>query len=430
MSEQQFSLGVTYWPRRRARAEGPLCTWAEADQGAVRAELEHIAELGFDTVRLELRWAEAVPDTRVSTAALRGLERALDYAADYGLSAVVATMGGSLGGALHLPVWAVGYRLPGDALRARRFGPPVVVVSDDQPHILAGDRYLREPPRDLYSEPEILEAQRLLLHEAVGNLGAHPAAAGWELGADLERARRPQSARVVAAWWADLAARAREHGARAVYGVVSPAGLTRSEALRPAAIAAAGARLVVSAAPLPPLSPERDDVARAAGFLHALVAGLLRAEAGRDAPVIVAELGLPTAVGVEPGVVEGELFGRPAPIALADEERQAAALEEALASLHAAGAAGVWLARYADVAPELWSIAPADRSWWARTPGLVAPGGREKPAALAARAFAARLRSSALSGPAAPPALPIDPERYWRDPGAALRALWEDWHKA
>lgn len=429
MSEQHFSLGVTYWPRRRARAEGPPCTWAEADQGALRAELEHIAELGFDTVRLVLRWAEAVPDSRVSTAALRGLERALDHAADRGLSAVVATMGGGLGGALHLPAWAVGYRLPGDALRARRLGPPVLVVPDDQPPILAGERYLREPPRDLYGEPEILEAQRLLLREAVGNLGAHPAAAGWELGANLERARRPRSARDAAAWWADLAGRARDHGARAVFGVVSPLGLARADTLRPAAIAAGGARLVVSAAPLPPLRPGRGDGPRAAGFLHALAAGLLRADTGRHEPVVVSGLGAPTAAGVEPGVVEGELFGRPAPIALADEERQAATVEQALASLHGAGAGGAWLARYADVGPELWGVAPADRSWWARTPGLVAPDGREKPVAHAARAFAARLRSGTLPAPAAPPALPIDPERYWRDPAVALRELWEDWHK-
>lgn len=430
MSEQHFSLGVTYWPRRRRPAEGALCSWGEADLGALRAELEHIADLGLDTVRLELRWAEAIPDTRINTAALRGLERALDYAHDRGLRAVVATMGGALGGALHLPEWAVGYRLPGDALRARRLGPPVLVVPDDQPAILAGDRYRREPARDLYGEPEVLEAQRLLLREAVGNLGGHPAAVAWQLGADLERARRPASARAAAGWWADLAGRARDHGARAVYGVVSPPALGRAESLRPAAIAAAGAHLAVSAAPLPPLLPGRGDGPRAAGFLHALAAGLLRAETEREHRVFVADLGPPTAAGGAAGLVAGELLGRPATVALAEEERQASVVEEALAGLHRAGAGGVWLARYADVPAELWGVAPADRSWWARTAGLVAPGGREKPAAAAVRAFAARLRAGALPEPAGPPALPLDPERYWRDPAAALRELWEDWHRA
>jgi hypothetical protein len=429
MSDPQFTLGVTYWPRRRRPAEGPLCTWSEVDQGAVRAELEHIADLGFDTVRLELRWAEALPGTRISTAALRGLEQALDYAADYRLRVVVATLGGSLGGALHLPPWAVGYRLSGDTQRARRFGPPVVILPDNQPPVLIGDRYAHEPVRDLYGEPEILEAQRLVLREVVGNLGAHPAAVAWQLGADLERARRPSSARAAAVWWADLAARARELGARAVVGVLSPLSLSRSDHLRPAAIVAQGGQIAISAAPLPPLLPGRGDRAPAGAFLHALVAGLLYAETDRRVPVVVADVGLATAVGDATGLVADELFGRPATIALADEERQASLIEEALATLYREGAAGVCLARYADIHPDLWTIAPADRSWWARSAGLVAPDGREKPAAAAVRTFAARRSAGSLPTPATPPALPLDPERYWSDPAANLRELWEDWHR-
>jgi hypothetical protein len=68
-----------------------------------------------------------------------------------------------------------------------------------------------------------------------------------------------------------------------------------------------------------------------------------------------------------------------------------------------------------------------DRAWPARTWGLVAADGREKPAAEAVRAFAARLRAGDLPAPAGPPAMPIDPERYWRDPRAALAAIVADW---
>lgn len=429
MSEQTFSLGITYWPRRRSGAQGALGAWGEIDAGALRAELGHIAELGFDTVRLELRWADVQPGERVNTAALRGLERALDYAYDQRLRVVVATMAGSFGGALHLPEWAVGYRLPGDALRARRLGPPVMIVAEDQAPILAGDRYLSEPARNLYSEPEILDAQRQLLREAVGNLASHPAAAGWLLGADLERARRPGSAKAVGDWWADLAGRARDQGARALMGSVSPDGLSRRDSLRPTAISEAGGGVVVSAAPLPPLQPGRGDSSRAARFLHALVAGLLRADTGRAEPVIVADLGAATAAGGAEGVVSGEIFGRRAALTLADEEAQAILIEEALAYLYREGAGGVWLARYADPGPDLWRVPPADRSWWARTCGIVAPGGREKRAVAAVQSFAARLRGGALPEPVGVPALPLDPERYWHSPATTLRELWEEWHK-
>lgn len=425
MNEQTFSLGVTYWPR--PRTAGVLCSWAAADLGALRDELGHIRELGCDTVRLELRWAEAQPGpSRIDSAALRGLERALDRAQDQGLRVVVAVLGGSLGGALHLPEWTVGYRLPSDSQRARRLGPPVLVVADDQPAVLAGDRYRREPPRDLFVEPELVEAQRYLLHEVVGNLGAHPAVAAWQLAADLERARRPASGRAVADWWSDMVAQTRREGARAVIGTLSPLGLGRRDSVRPERLHALEALLAVSAAPLPPLVPTQPSDPAHALFLHAVVAGLLRAE-GQLAPVLVADLGVPTMVAGTSGAVASEAFGRPFAQPLADEDQQATFVETALAGLQAAGAAGVWLAAYSDTGPEQWNLPPADRSWWARSAGLVAPGGREKPVAAAVRTFAARLRAGTLPAPVSSPALPIDPERYWRSPATSLKQLWSDW---
>jgi hypothetical protein len=427
MDTPTFSLGVGYWPRRRGvGAEQILCSWSEADAGALRDELAHIAELGCDTVRLELRWAEVMPSTRVSAAALLGLERALDRAQDSGLRAVVSLLGGSLGGALHLPEWAVGYRLPSDPLRARRLGPPAMVVPDDQPAILAGDRYRREPPRDLYREPEILDAQRIMLNEAIGNLAQHPAAAAWLLAPDLERARRPASARAAADWWGELANRARGLGARATLGQVSALGLGRGDCLRPGQIVAAGGRLVVSAAPLPPLPTGRPWDDGPALFLHALAAALLRVE-GDASAVIVADLGAPTAAAGAGGAAPSESFGRPGSLTLAGEEQQASLVESALAALHRDGAGGVWLAAYADTPPSLWHVPPADRSWWARSAGLVAPDGREKPAAAALRAFATRLRAGDLPAPAGPPALPLDPERHWHNPAASFRTLWRQW---
>jgi hypothetical protein len=427
MDDQTFSLGVSYWPRRRsALAEQILCSWSEADPGALRDELAQIAELGFTTVRLELRWAEAMPSTRASAPALLGLEKALDRAHDVGLRAVVATLGGSLAGVLHLPDWAVGYRLPSDTARARRLGPPVLVIPDDQPEILAGERYRREPARDLYEEPEQLEAQRLLLREAVGNLAQHPAAAAWLLGADIDYVRRPSSARALAGWWDDLTGRARGHGARAVVGQVGPMGLVRKGALRPAQIAAHGARVALSAALPRPLAAERPADVAPIRLLHALAAALLKAD-GFDTPVIVTDLGIPTAAQGASGAVEAELLGRPASLTLASEEQQAALVEEALAALHRDGAGGVWLPAFADLHPAQWHLPPADRSWLARTAGLVAPDGREKPAAAAVRAFAGRLRAGALPAPAGPPALPVDPERYWHDPATSFRELLREW---
>ncbi len=429
MSEQTFTLGISYWPRRRRYAERILCSWSDADPVALRDELSHIAELGFTRVRFELRWAEVLPDLRVNTAALRGLERALDQAEEHGLQAVVALLGASLGGTLHLPAWAVGFRLPHDLQLARRLGPPVVIAPPDQPVVLAGEQYCAEPPRDLYGEPELLVAQRQVLHETIGNLSAHPAAAAWQIGADMERLRRPASARAAAEWWGDLAARALDYGARQVIGVVSAMNLERRDTLRPEQIVRHNGQVAVSVAAWSPPLAERLDDTRRARFLHALTAALVRAEQSAAAPVIVTDLGAPTMIPGSNGLVTSEIFGRTVLHPLLDEERQATLIEEGLAALYRDGAAGVWLPLYADPAPEVWNVPPLDRSWWARTTGLVAPGGREKPAAEALRVFAARLRAGGLPAPVGPPALPLDPERYWYDPERSFAALWEDWQR-
>jgi hypothetical protein len=209
-------------------------------------------------------------------------------------------------------------------------------------------------------------------------------------------------------------------------GVVDGDGLGRADALRPAQIVAAGAELAVSAAPFPPPRVSRPWEPSHATLLHALAAGLLRAE-GSSAPVSVADLGLPTQAAGRAGWVPSEAYGHAGQAFLADEERQARLLEAALGELWRAGAGGIWLAGYADPAPSQWAAPPLDRAWPARTWGLVDSAGREKPAASAVRAFAAHLRTDELPAPAGPPALPIDPERYWRNPQAALAAIVADW---
>lgn len=419
MAEQTFSLGVTYWPRPRAAGAAPRNSWAACDSGALRDDLAHLAALGCDTVRLELRWAEAQPGPgRISTAALSGLERGLDAAHAAGLRATVATMAGTLAGALHLPSWAAGFRDVQEAMLARRSGLP--------PAILADDAYRAEPARDLYADPDMRAAQRYLLRELIGNFASHPAAHAWELAAGVGRARRPESARAAGAWWADLAEQARANGARRLIGALDGLDLASAAGLRPAQIAAAGADLAVSAATFPPPQVSRPWEPSYAALLHALASALLKAD-GRAAPVLVADLGLPTAAAGRAGWVTSEAYGEPAYAFLADEERQARFVEAALEALWRAGAAGVMLAGYADPAPELWAAPPTDRAWPPRTWGLLAADGREKPAAAALQAFAARLRGGELPAPAGPPALPIDPERYWHDPQAALRAIIADW---
>lgn len=419
MGETPFALGVTYWPRPRIAGSPVLCSWADADPGAIRDEIAHVAALGCDTVRLELRWAEVQPGlSRVNTAALCGLERGLDAAQEAGLRATVALMSGTLAGITHLPVWAVGFRDVQEAISARRQPPP--------PAILADTAYRHEPARNLYADPDMRAAARYLLRETVGNFATHPAAEAWQLAAGVSHARRSRDHRVIADWWAGLAEQARSYGARRLVGVLDGSDLACADGLRPAQVVAAGADLAVSAAPFPPPHVSRPWETGYATLLHAVAAALLRAE-GHVVPVFVADLGLPTAVEGRAGWVESVAYGYSAYAFLSDEERQARFIDAVLGALWRAGAGGAWLAGYGDVSPSLWAAPPLDRACPARSWGLVAVDDREKPAAAALRSFAARLRTTDLPASVGPPAMPIDPERYWRDPQSSLAAIVADW---
>ena len=423
MTQPSFSLGVSYWPHIRGGA-APY-TWASIDQGAVRDELDQIAELGVDTLRLDLRWDDFQPSPdRLGLAALGALEQLLDAAQERGLRVAAGLFGGSLAGALALPRWATGLR-PIDAQIAQRQGRPLLVPADGL-SILSGEGYHRNSPRDFFDDSDQRTAQRYLIREVVGNFASHPAIWAWLLAADLTLAREPERAAQAADWWGGLAEAARAAGGRELLGQLSAASLARPATLRPAAISRHGAGLLLAAQPFAPLAVNEPWRAGHLSFLLALVASLARDEQGRSAPIYVGDVGLGLAVAGQAGWVDDLALGRTVRSFLADEERQAIFVEEALTTLYAAGAAGVWLSSYTDLSESTWHGPPLDRAIARRCQGLVSAEGRERPAALAVRAFAARLRKEPPAR-RQPSPLPIDPERFWRTPREQLAALYAEW---
>ena len=53
---ERFTLGVNYWPRRKA-----MRFWADFDRAEVREEFSVIAELGLHVVRIFLLWDDWQP---------------------------------------------------------------------------------------------------------------------------------------------------------------------------------------------------------------------------------------------------------------------------------------------------------------------------------------------------------------------------------
>ncbi len=440
MSETPFTLGLTYWPRRTASN-----WWAAFDRGAVHDELAHIAALGFDRVRFLLRWEDVqTGPQRVNGGVLSAFERALEAAASARLRVVVGLFPVAMAGGLHVPHWVCNGDPLEELRQVSRFGAPLAAPGAARPQVIYENGYHDYDLHDLLHDPSARAAQRYLVREVVGYFGSHPAIDAWQLGEGLERLRKPASAEGAREWFRALAEAvdSARRGA-ATMGVVSTRALELPAGPRPEHLASICDRVAVSAEVLPAGLPQRPLDVDAVLFLYTLASSLA------ERPLALAGLGQPTAPEGQTGWVSDSPFGIARQTYLAHPQEQAEFIGRALERLYAAGAAGVWLSDYADYPPELWRLPPLDRAVGARTRGLVDRSGREKPAAEAVRAFAARLRAErtaatvpspaqpASPADAAPPPapsptapmrhfspLPLDPERYWRDPRRELEALW------
>ncbi len=417
--EHNFLLGINYQPRQSARPEGGPYSWRRLDFGAIRHDVQHIKDLGCDTLRLMLTWEEFQPGkARIGSQAMRNLERVLDLAQQAGLRVILALLHGTQGGALSLPTWATGLKLEEQQDLTSRFGPELLVGAEGLPEVLS-DGHLRPIlVRDLYRDPEQLAAQRYLLKEVIGYFTQHPATRAWEIGRDLDRVRAPVSNQAARDWFRRLAEWSREYQARCLSGTVSSRSLARRDTLRPEQIAEVCDVVMLAVDRSEPLPLDGASSADALALLHALVFAL----SGRSA--LISGLGPATSRSGADVRVEERQFGQQVQSRLVDEEQQATVLEAALNRLYHEGAAGVILAAYADVPEMFWHAPPLDRVPSERCRGIVRADGSEKSAAAVLRSFAARLQQATLPAPGRPASLHIDPEHYWRAPEQELRRLF------
>lgn len=408
---ETFSLGLSYWPRRKAHG-----FWRAFDRSELREEFEHIATLGVDTLRLCLRWEDVQPQAnRVDSGVMSAFEHALDLAQSNGMRVVAALFSATLDGGLSVPGWVNQPDVLGELRRSLRFGPQHTVPSAAPP-LIYEQGYHANQTRDLFSDPAIRQAQRYLLREVLGYFATHPALWAWQLGEGLEYVRRPEANDAVRDWYAAMQEAVGEHAPQArLLGSLSARALSSRPGPRPEYILESFALLGVAAEPPLQLSKLPPIHSAYVAYIYALTAAL----AGR--PAIVTSLALPTAPRERVGWANDNLYGRAAHSYLAEPEQQAQFAQVALERLRELGARGAWLSSYADYPDDLWRRPPLDRTVRARTQGVVDALGREKPIADVLRAFAAARHPVAE----AKPAIEVDPERYWRDPRHAFATAWQ-----
>ena len=175
---QPFTLGVNYWPRRKA-----MYWWNNFDAGEVREEFSVIRELGLKVVRPFLLWDDFQPEpTSVSPEALQHLITVADIAADNGLGLDLTFFTGHMSG----PNWSPRWLLGGDT-------HPYNDPWGQKREIVSQGKVVASGYRNMFHDETALNAERLLLKTVVSTLKDHPGIWMWNLGNEPDLFAWPNS---------------------------------------------------------------------------------------------------------------------------------------------------------------------------------------------------------------------------------------------
>lgn len=404
MESTPFLTGVNYWPRRKA-----MYWWSDFDPVEVADEFDLISELGMDVVRIFLLWDEFQPEPdSVADDRLDDLAVVCDVAAARGLGLDITFFTGHMSG----PSWAPRWLL--DWSSSRHPSPHVRQV-------LSEGRIVEATYRNMFQDPQALQAERLLLDTVVGRLKDHEGVWMWNLGNEPDLFAYPDSAAAGTSWVDEMTKIIREIDSdHPVTTGLHAASLLTDNGLRVDQVFSSAETAVMHGYPMyipwarHPLDP--DFVPYLCALTSALSGKLCLAE----------EWGGCTSPDVgQTSVWEWVSYGQDRTQYMAGEEEFADYVEATLPRLVDVGATGAFLWCFADYDPTLWERPPCDDDGarHERHFGLVRPDGSLKPHAERLKNFAAT--SPVVAAPTRTVELDIDADEYYRDPAGHAQRLYE-----
>lgn len=383
-----FELGINYWPRSSA-----MYMWREFDIAQVRAEMMHIADMGFDVVRIFCLTRDFLPDRlRVDPVMVTRMVDVIRAAKDVGLKVVPTLIVVNMSGRMWWPAWML-------------------------------DRGGK--PGNLFSDATLLRAQSLLVDTCARAVAGESAIRAIDLANEIDDAQRPPSRD--AGWlWTSLLANAIRRVAPGIpiqIGTHLPS-LTTTNHMRVDDLGSVADEEVMHAYPL------YSDVARS--FLDPELVpfscALTSALAGRGRATLMQEFGLCTAPPGAPGrSITDDFLGTPRAQYLASEQEGADYYSAVLDRLVATGAAGAYAWCYADYDPALFHRAPFATAVRERTFGVVRADGSEKPAAEVFRRLRTRRDAGMLVPGRVPSTLDVSTDEYHDAPAVHFARLYSRW---
>ena len=367
--------------------------WREFDLGEVRDELAHIADMGFETVRLFVLAQDFLPGRECIDRTMVGrLVAVARVAKEAGLSIVPTLIVINMSGSIWWPAWMLGT----DGV-----------------------------PADLYADPSVVRSQALLARTCASALAGDASVRAIDIANEIDEAQRPASREAACAWTSVMAGAIREAAPGTPVRIGAHlASLTTENHMRIDDLARELDEDVMHAYPLYSAHARSFLDSELVPFACALAAGL----SGKRRPPLMQEFGLCTAPKGAGGVaITDEFLGQPRTQYLASEEEGATYYEAVVNRLVHTGAAGAYAWCYADYDAQLFDRPPLDRAIRERTFGLVRADGTEKPAAHVFRRLRQRRDAVDLARGVVPLVLDVSADEYYRAPAAHFERLYDKW---
>lgn len=397
-----FTLGVNYWPRKKA-----MYWWKNFDRAEVEAEFAEIAALKLHVVRIFLFWEDFQPTPdMISERALTDLGTVLDVALGANLKVMPTFFTGHMSGINWWPTWALS--------------------DDEDPHgmwRIAGGDYTTRAGRDPYADPFMLAAERRQIAAVCGRYGAHPAIYSWNFSNEPDLFYLPKQYSDGAAWNETLAAEVRAYSALPVSAGMHLPTLAGYSGFRPDLLAPNNDFLSMHGYSIYFPQTELDDPLNS----DVVPLACLATEALGGKRVLFEEFGYASSENgdvsehkvVRRGPVEGNQY-------FAADEPGGRYYAEVLEKLARCGALGAFGWMFSDYAPSLWEKPPFDTHKHERFFGLTRADGTVKPSGMAMRAFAQRVASGDLPARTIGP-LELDPNVWYLDPTINFDRLFREW---
>ncbi|GCE11749.1 glycoside hydrolase 5 family protein [Tengunoibacter tsumagoiensis] len=399
-----FTLGVNYWPRKKA-----MYWWKAFDRAEVASEFAEIAALKLQVARIFLFWEDFQPSPeKINPQALIDLGVVLDTAQAIGIKVMPTFFTGHMSGANWWPSWALLDRE--QEVFVRR------CISDGKETTRAG--------RDPYTDPLMLDAELRLVKAVCGRYGEHPAIYSWNFSNEPDIFYQPKSFQDSARWNALLTKEVRKYSTRPTSAGIHQPAVAEYTGFRPDYLAPANDYLSMHGYSIfyPGTAISDPLNSNLIPFTN------LVTEALGGKPVLFEEFGYSSSEHGDVSVFKPKPFSNGGKVFVASDVDGGRYYQEVLEKLALCGSLGAFGWDFSDYDPSLWGLPPLDLYEHERFFGLTRYDGTVKPSGLAMRAFAERIEAGELPRRVFGP-LTLDPDHWYTNPEKHFAQLFAEWNQ-